>query len=90
MKAYADINNAQTTPIKDLIKRHQRTILLLAASVIVVSGLVYAYNTGNSAATLTGTNDIGQLAKGCTSYQCIGNVQWTTNPLTGAKECRTC
>jgi len=90
MKAYAEINNAQTTPIKDLMKRHQRTILLLAAAVIVVSGLVYAYNTSTPTETLANQNELGSLTTGCTSYQCIGNKQWVTNPLTGAKECRTC
>lgn len=90
MKAYADINAPQSTQSKDWLKRHQRTIVLLAGAIIVVSGIVYAYRSGTSAAMLTSKNDIGQLATGCTSYQCTGHVQWVTNPLSGAKECRTC
>jgi len=90
MKAYADINARQTTQPKDWLKRYQRTIVLLAGAIIVVSGIVYAYRSGTTAATLAGNNEIGQLASGCTSYQCTGHVQWVTNPLSGAKECRTC
>jgi len=90
MKAYTEIANVQTTPIKDLINRYQQTIVLLAATTIVVSGLVYAYHASTPAATPASQNEIGQLTTGCASYQCIGNKQWVTNPLTGARECRTC